>query len=385
MNLHDIPAIDQHAHNVLRPDGTGQRSFLAAFTESSDPGITGEQVRHTFFFRRSLREIAELLGCDPTEQAVMVCRDELGLVEVARLCLKAANLESVHLDDGFLPEKIFPWKWHLQFVPVRRILRLEYLAEQLMSSEEDFNTFVDRFRAQLDPPPPEVVALKSIAAYRSGLDIAASPHSAARACFIQLRSGYSRGSIRLTAKPLIDFLLTEALRLAARHHLPVQFHSGFGDPDLDLRLANPLHLRRVLEEREWRNVPVVLLHAGYPFAREAGYLAAVYPQVYLDFGLTVPFLSVAGMRSVLGQLLELAPFTKVMYSSDAHSIPELFYLGAKWGRDVLADVLQGAVADGDLAACEAEAAAERILLENARQLYPPSSDGSGEQSRERAD
>ena len=109
-------------------------------------------------------------------------------------------------------------------------------------------------------------------------------------------------------------------------------------------------MRSLLEDRRFRNAPIVLLHASYPYAQEAGYLASVYPQVYLDFGLAVPFLSVAGMRSTLQQLLELAPTSKLMYSSDAHNIPELYYLGAKWGREVLGQVLDEAVKDSDLTA-----------------------------------
>ncbi|MEI1375076.1 hypothetical protein PQG02_26700 [Nostoc sp. UHCC 0926] len=72
-----------------------------------------------------------------------------------------------------------------------------------------------------------------------------------------------------------------------------------------------------------------------PYMQQAGYLASVYLQVYLDFGLAIPFLSVSGMRETIRQLLELTPTTKLMYSSDAHSIPELYYLGAKWGRQLL--------------------------------------------------
>jgi glutamine synthetase len=111
------------------------------------------------------------------------------------------------------------------------------------------------------------------------------------------------------------------------------------------------------------------LALGDVIAAGAGYLAAVYPQVHVDFGLTVPFVSIAGMRSVLQQLLELAPTTKLLFSSDAHQSPELFYLGAKWGRETLADVLKSAVRDGDLSADEADVAAVRILHDNARDLY----------------
>lgn len=58
----------------------------------------------------------------------------------------------------------------------------------------------------------------------------------------------------------------------------------FGDRDLDLRLANPLHLRTLLEDKRFSKCRIVLLHASYPFSKEASYLASVYPQVkYLEF------------------------------------------------------------------------------------------------------
>jgi predicted TIM-barrel fold metal-dependent hydrolase len=136
-----------------------------------------------------------------------------------------------------------------------------------------------------------------------------------------------------------------------------------------LRLANALHLRSLLELPQYQNAPLVLLHAAYPFMREAGYLASVYPQVYLDFGLAIPSLSVSGMREAIRQLLELAPTSKLMYSSDAHSIPELYYLGAKWGRRLLGEVLEEAIQDTDITASEAEAIATAILRENALALY----------------
>jgi uncharacterized protein len=164
--------------------------------------------------------------------------------------------------------------------------------------------------------------------------------------------------------------LQQALLIAAKYRLPVQLHTGYGDPDLDLRLANPVYLRSLLESPQYRKAPIVLLHASYPYMQQAGYLASVYPQVYLDFGLAVPFLSVSGMREAIRQLLELAPTSKLMYSSDAHSIPELYYLAAKWGRQLLGEVLEQAIRDSDITANEAEAIATAVLRENALSLYP---------------
>jgi len=369
MNLWDIPAIDQHAHHLLKPDVWAATPFTSFFTESRDPDIIHHHARHTLFFRRSLRDIAALLSCEASEATVVARRLELGLDALSARCFQASHLAGIFLDDGFLPDAILPRQWHRRFVPVRRILRLEHLAEKQLNADVPFDGMLDEFRRQIDPPPDGMAALKSIAAYRSGLSIAPVSLKEARAGFNALKESWTTGDRRLCAKPLIDFLVVESMTLAARHRLPIQFHTGFGDPDLDLRNSNPLHLRWLLEAPEWRQVPVVLLHAGYPFVREAGYLAAVYPQVYVDIGLTIPFVSVTGMQAVLRQLLELAPTTKLLFSTDAHLTPELFYLGARWGREALAHVLEGAVKDGDLTAAEADAAAERILHANARRLY----------------
>ena len=94
------------------------------------------------------------------------------------------------------------------------------------------------------------------------------------------------------------------------------------------------------------------------------------PQVYLDFGLAVPLLSIAGMYRTIQTLLELAPASKLMYSSDAHLIPELYYLAAKWGREILGRVLDEAIRDGDLDAKESEDIAFAVLGRNAHALYP---------------
>ena len=63
------------------------------------------------------------------------------------------------------------------------------------------------------------------------------------------------------------------------------------------------------------DTPIVLLHASYPYTRDAGYLTSVYNNVYLDFGEVFPFLSGDGQRSVIRQVLELAPTNKILWSS----------------------------------------------------------------------
>ncbi len=174
------------------------------------------------------------------------------------------------------------------------------------------------------------VALKTIAAYRGGLD-------------------------RISEDVVAALEANEATGAP----LPVQVHCGFGDADLELPRADPGHLKPLVER--FGETTFVLLHC-YPFVREAGWLAHVYGNVYFDLSLTIPY--VARPAEALREALELGPISKLLYASDAARTPELFYLAAAWWREALADVLAEA-----LPLDEAEAAGRAILRDNARRVY----------------
>ena len=173
-------------------------------------------------------------------------------------------------------------------------------------------------------------ALKTIAAYRGGLD-RVSEH-----VLMALEAN------ELTGDPL-----------------PVQVHCGFGDWDLHLWRADPSYLKPLIER--FRETPFVLLHC-YPFVREAAWLAHVYGNVWFDLSLTIPHVS--RPAEAVREALELAPVSKLLYASDAARTPELYYLAAKWWREALAEVLSEA-----LPADEAERDGRAILRENALALY----------------
>jgi len=108
----------------------------------------------------------------------------------------------------------------------------------------------------------------------------------------------------------------------------VQFHTGLGDSDITLTSASPAHLQPLIAANP--RATFVLLHSSYPYTREAGYLTAVYKNVYLDIGEVFPMVSGGGQESLVRQALELAPTNKVMWSS------ERFLIGssAEWGRSL---------------------------------------------------
>jgi predicted TIM-barrel fold metal-dependent hydrolase len=175
------------------------------------------------------------------------------------------------------------------------------------------------------------------------------------------------GALRLVDRRLLDYLLRVALALAAEQELPVQFHTGFGDDDADLLAANPLHLRPLLRDPALRSVPIVLLHA-WPYAREAGYLAGIYANVYVDLSLAIPHTAHGG-ETAIRAALEQAPASKVLLATDASSIPELFYLGALYARESLSRALDHLHGTGWLTGRELEPVARRLLHDNATALY----------------
>jgi len=122
----------------------------------------------------------------------------------------------------------------------------------------------------------------------------------------------------------------------------------------------------------------VLLH-GYPYHRNAAYLAAVFPHVYANVGLA---LTHSGPRAaeVLAEALELAPFGKLLFSTDAYGLPELYVAGARLFTGALERLLDGWVAEGAWSAADAQRVAVMLAAGNARRLYglPQPSHGGGQ-------
>ena len=274
-----------------------------------------------------MRELAGLFDCEPTERGVYEHRLAADPAEYASALLRATNTEALYVDDGFpAPGEGTTWDelGELAGCEARPVMRIERVA-----AEDGADAVPEVVAAARENG---FVGLKTIAAYRTGLEL-----------------------------ERLDWVVFTALEANERtgNPLPVQVHSGFGDWDLYLPRADPAHLKPLIER--FAETRFVLLHC-YPFVREAGWLAHVYGNVWFDLSLTIPHVS--RPAEMMSQALELAPVSKLLYASDAARTPELYYLAAKWWREALADVLPEL-----LGADEAEDAARMILRENALALY----------------
>src|SRR3712207_6301251 len=378
VDLRHVPVVDNHCHGILRSQDFGDlASWRGAFTESTDPGMPREHVSSTAFYRRLVRGLSGFFGCESDEESVLAARKQMDERELTGALLRAANVETLLLDTGFPPpEEVLPADelGRLGGCRTEPMLRLEILMERLLSQHEPLEEVKEALAAALDDVRGQgYVALKSIAAYRTGLDIQEWTDEEAEASLGEFRRAAGEGSARLAHKPLLDTLLHVALAGAARQEIPVQFHVGYGDADTSLLLGNPLHLRAVLERSDYRGIPVVLLHECYPYTREGGYLAAVYENVYLDLSYGIPLLGYGEMLSFTREALGVAPVSKLLYSSDGITVPELHWMSAIDGRHVLGLALEELVAHDELSIPEAEAAGESVLRRNAIRLYGLSS------------
>jgi predicted TIM-barrel fold metal-dependent hydrolase len=186
---------------------------------------------------------------------------------------------------------------------------------------------------------------------------------------MQARTDIRDGKLRIAHKPCIDYFLHIAFRLAAEQQLPVQFHTGYGDSDTDMRLGNPLQLRDVLERRDYQSMQVVLLHESYPYSQLGAYLAAIYPHVYFDLSYTIPFVDKLEMLAFTRQAFGVAPASKLMYSSDGIHLPEMHWAAALRGCSVIAQVLQEMIDADEIDEAQAYHLAQMVLHYNAYGIY----------------
>ena len=354
-----LSLIDNHMHGFWTTSvdrgrfenglNEGNTEPLAAFDSGFDSQL-GFAVR---------AHCAPLLGLDQHADAGSYWqrRSTHTEAELAALFLRAAGVSDWLVDTGIPGVAGLAEFGEVSGGRVHEVIRLEQVAEQAAAAPGDYAA---NFEEILCAREASAVATKTVLAYRGGFpgDLSAPT---AREVSDAAQRWRAAGGMRLTDRILLRFGLHRALQLGK----PLQFHVGLGDRDCDLHRTNPMYLLDFL--RRSGDVPIVLLHC-YPYEREAGYLASAFNNVHLDIGLSVNHLG-ARAAAFLGRCLELAPFRKIVYSSDGFGPPELHYLGSRLWRQGIAEVLTGFVDRGQWSTDDAARIAELIGRGNAQRVY----------------
>ncbi len=359
--------VDHHCHGIV-PGVLDRPRFESLLSEGGapPPGVSHFDTPAGLAVRR---HCAPLLDLEPhaAPDDYLERRAALGDDAVSRL-LGAAGIGRHLVDTGFRDDELTTPAELAAYTGAghREIVRLEAVAEDVAAEGVEADAFAATFARRLETTVRDggAAALKSVAAYRVGFDLEPfppSPEEVTRAAAAWLAADRD-GPPRLADRTLTRLLLWTGVELG----LPIQFHVGIGDSDIRLPRTDPALLTDFVLAAP--RTPVMLLHC-YPYHRHAGYLAAVHPTVYLDLGLTLTFVGPARAGHVLAEALELAPFGKVLFSSDAFGLAEFYHLGAYAFRRALGELLDERVRSGEWAAADAERIVTMIAAGNAERVY----------------
>jgi hypothetical protein len=374
LDLNGIPVVDNHCHPILLQQHMDMLQFRSYFSEATDASFALKHVPNSVYYLWLLRQFANIYGTGRAEDAIITARNSQSSDSLLRSLIQAANIDTLILDVAYPSADKCYTPEHISSVAqcrTAKLLRLEVLMQDLIVAYGDFDEVVERFSTEVKQSRQHgYCGLKSIVAYRTGLNIAEWTKDEAVTSFREARvEAGEKGQLRIAHKPLLDYLLHVAFAIAAERSLPIQFHTGYGDSDLDMRLANPLHLRDILERPDYQTMQVILLHESYPYCQYGAYLAAIYPHVYFDLSYTIPFVDKLEMLAFTRQALSIAPASKLMYSSDGIFVPEMHWAGAIRGRKILEQVLQEMISTEEIDEQQAYRLAQQILHDTAYIVY----------------
>ncbi len=370
----DLPLIDHHCHGVS-PAELDFAGFQALFSESYRPAPAG-----TTEFQKPLglairRWCAPMLDLEPScpAEAYVERRLALGAAEVNRRFLRASGLDELLVDTGHRSTSIagVPAMAEMAARPAKEIVRIEAVAEEVARSGVAARDFAGAFADLLAERAKTAVGLKTIVAYRCTFKIdqtAPSRSEVDQAADAWFRQNAANSKVRLNDPTVVRHGLWLGAELCRTHRFPMQVHVGFGDPDVYMHACDPTHFTDFIADMEKWEVPITLLH-NYPFQREAAWLSEVFQNVYYDVGVILNYAAPMS-TDILGEAMEMGKFSKLLYSSDAFGLSELYYLGAMLFRRAMRKVLDRWLAEDCCSLADAEEIIKLVAQDNARRIYP---------------
>lgn len=378
LDLTGIPAIDSHCHPFEASTSTMTSDLLRDSISVSLRGTTSPLNETMLLSRIAIRALAGFLDCEPTYDAVVAARN------TALVPAYSAYIEGLYASQGVAGLLVDPGCPLIPLIDAGEFANLVkipvwegYRIERFFPSSgsfhgstgdgalQPFSEILEAFRAELDVQAqrPGFAFFKSIMAYRTGLSIQPVSDADVAAAW-EAHTAYGDPAEKI----IRDYLFRVTCAKCREHGVPFQLHTGHTSHVNVWPAVNPILLTPVLNEPEIGETSLVLVHGGYPFCTEAGYLTSVYPNVACDLSLMIPWASV-GIARRIRETLEAAPVAKVMYGSDAIHLPEMNWLGALVGRRALASVLGDLVTEDILTLHEATETAADTLHRNAERIY----------------
>ena len=383
MNFNDLPVIDHHCHNydpikTTMAPGFLAREFNHGMCDIPDPSVpkpkmwgATDALRYHFPFmgvaKTMVCQLAKVLDCPPELDAVERERNRLTSESFAayiEFLYKDAGIVATVLDTG-LPINdplldLHPGK-------KLRLFQFEPPLNRLLEKSESYQELIKNFQATLALSIKQdgFVGVKIHLAEKVGFDVLPVWEDEAVSVFAQAKAG-DAGAY----KKLYTAVYTATLLQCQDLDVPVHLHTGFtgGTWNGPIHDSDPFLLAPFLKNTEFLKTKIILLHAGFPWTKQAGQMAHGFPHVWVDMGQMTPWASLR-IAECYRDVMAWAPLSKIVVGSGGHGTPEIAWLAAKTAKIALAEVLGDAVRLNLMEKKDAETTARMILHDNAARLY----------------
>ncbi|MCX6655434.1 MAG: amidohydrolase family protein [Candidatus Bathyarchaeota archaeon] len=173
-----------------------------------------------------------------------------------------------------------------------------------------------------------------------------------------------------------DCIAHHTFSLCKELDLPVHVHTGFGlaNDRITVTGSSPCNLENIVKDSDYDGLKIVLIHGGYPHVREAGSLALMNDNVFIDSSWLSSVLPPNDLAMIFREWFAWKLEDKVLFGTDSTYAKYLTgdilcVYGARRARRALSLSLSGMMSDGVLGRDEAVEIAEKVLRQNALKLY----------------
>jgi uncharacterized protein len=284
------------------------------------------------------------------------------LKEKARIDLSIVDVGSTRVDAGFfVPVIRFD-----SFVSVQSREDLEALGARSGVTVQSLEDFVRALEVAFAKAIQEgIVGIKSGLAYSRRIYYPRPSDAEATAAFTKVQGGSEVSAEDVL--PLQNYMMHQVCRLAAKHDVPFQIHTGLqtGSGNL-ITNSKPTDLVSLIQA--YPGVKFAIFHGSYPYGGELSTMAKNFPNVFIDM-CWMHIISPKVARECLSEWIETVPANKITGFGGDYLYVEGAYAHAEMAREVVAAALAEKVLEGYLTEKDARELAVKFLRENALTLY----------------
>ena len=242
------------------------------------------------------------------------------------------------------------------------------LREKYPKEIKTFDDYIDFMTESLNNlVPQDVVALKLNTAYWRNLAVDVVDKNEAEDVWNK------KDNSPVRYKKLQDYLLRHLFATAAKLELPIHIHTGSLGITQPIGSANPVELDPILWQPDVKPAKIILLHGGYPFCTEAGFMAGRVgdaPNCWLDFSMMTFFLpgTPESVKDIMKGWITSGIAEKLIYGSDGNNVLGT-WMSAVNARRLLTIVFDELIEEGFVDEDQAVLFANLLLRDNAKKLY----------------